>query len=154
MTWLAAFRFYLLWFAPANFIWEAAHTPLYTLWAEQSAAKIAFAVVHCTGGDLLIGASSLLGTLLLFGRAGWPEDRFWIVAALTVLAGVSYTAYSEWLNTSVRGSWTYTDLMPLIPGTTLGLSPIAQWILIPSMGFWWLHRRGKHFARLRKTSNV
>lgn len=50
---------------------------------------------------------------------------------------LGYTVFSEWLNTSVRASWAYSDLMPVIPVVDLGLSPLAQWIVIPLAGFSW-----------------
>ena len=37
------------------------------------------------------------------------------VSVMTVMAGIAYTVYSEWLNTAVRQSWTYSQRMP-VPG--------------------------------------
>lgn len=145
MTWLGTLRSYFLWLAIGNLLWETIHVPLYTIWNEKNLANIAFAVIHCTGGDLLIGASALFGALLVFGQSGWPEDQYKTVAALTVTTGVLYTAFSEWFNTTVRESWSYADAMPIIPGIGLGLSPIAQWVVIPSGIFLWLYKRKCNF---------
>jgi len=30
--------------------------------------------------------------------------------------------------------------MPVIPVIGVGLSPIAQWIILPSLAFWWAAR--------------
>ena len=84
MTWLSAIRIYLLWIAAVNLIWEFSHVPLYTIWTEGTVASIVFAVVHCTGGDVLIGGSSLLAALIIFGSFRWPAQRYWSVAVLTV----------------------------------------------------------------------
>ena len=147
MIWLAVLRNYFSWFAAANLVWETAHVPLYTIWTEGSAAKITFAILHCTGGDLLIGGASLLGALLLCGNSRWPEQRYWTVAALTILARFTYTVYSEWHNTLVSGSWAYSGLMPIIPGTSIGLSPIAQWFVIPLSAFVWSRWREHQIKR-------
>jgi hypothetical protein len=67
------------------------------------------------------------------GRTQWPADGFWRVAVLVIVCGLIYTGYSEWLNTTVRQSWTYSGLMPVIPWLDLGLSPMLQWLVIPSL---------------------
>src|SRR5258708_12164206 len=56
-------RGYLPWLGGLNLAWETAHVPLYTLWSEASASYIAFSIVHCTLGDLPIGAPPLLTPL-------------------------------------------------------------------------------------------
>ncbi len=43
-----------------------------------------------------------------------------------------YTVYSEWLNVYVKGTWAYSDLMPIVPGLEVGLSPLIQWIVVPT----------------------
>ena len=96
--------------------------------------------MHCTGGDILIASASLLLALLLVARPAWPDETYRRVAALTLAFAVPYTVFSEWLNTEVRGSWTYSELMPVVPLLDAGLSPLAQWIVIPIAAFWWAGR--------------
>ena len=127
-------RRYLAVIVVGNLVWEAAQMPLYTLWRTGSAQEIAFAVVHCTGGDVLIAAVSLLGSLLLFGAGSWPRSRFMSVAAPTVALGLGYTIYSEHLNTASQ-AWTYSELMPVLPGLGTGLAPLAQWLVVPLLAF-------------------
>src|SRR3546814_12935578 len=76
---------------------------------EGTPGEILFAVLHCTGGDLLIASAALLGALLVAGNRRWPHVRFRAVAAIAMLGGLSYTAFSAWLNTDVRGRWVYTE---------------------------------------------
>src|SRR3546814_13954449 len=73
----------------------------------------------------------LLGSRRLAGDPRWPQARFHAVAALAILGGLAYTIFSEWLNTEIRGSWAYTDAMPQLPLVGSGLSPLAQWIVVP-----------------------
>ncbi len=137
-AWLPAVRIYLAIIAVGNLIWEAAHLPLYTIWTTGTMREQAFAVVHCTGGDLLIATSSLVIGLILVGDSQWPGRRFLHVAGLTMLLGVGYTIFSEWLNIIIRQSWAYSDLMPVVTilGFKVGLSPVFQWIIVPSFAFW------------------
>ena len=135
--WLVALRRYFGFAIPAHLAWEAAQLPLYAIWYEDPPGKIAFAVIHCTGGDAMITGASLLGALLLFGNRRWPDERYIAVAAPAVIAGVAYTIFSEWHNTEVRNSWAYSSLMPTLPGTGIGLSPLLQWFVNPIAAFWW-----------------
>jgi hypothetical protein len=130
-AWLAVLRRYLPFTVAANLVWEVAHLPLYTLWTKASTGKIAFAVVHCTAGDALIATVALVLAPFLLADGGWPERSFSRVAAAAVVFGAGYTVFSEWLNIQVRGSWAYSDLMPVVPVIGTGLSPLLQWLLLP-----------------------
>lgn len=126
---------YVPWLAGLSLAWEIAQLPLYTLWREGSPAFIAFSVVHCTLGDALVGVGAL-AVALIVTRA--PESVHWRwarIALVTALFGTVYTGFSEWLNTVVRHSWAYSELMPVLRpfGVEIGLSPIAQWLILPSI---------------------
>lgn len=142
--WLPALRRYLAVAVAGHLLWEALQVPLYTIWSEGTATRIAFAVVHCTGGDLLIATASLVGALVIVGSRGWPSERFRAVALLTLAFGLAYTVYSEWLNVSVRGSWAYSPRMPRLPPFGTGLSPVLQWIAVPSAAFAALRSAARH----------
>jgi len=51
---------------------------------------------------------------------------------------VGYTAYSEYLKTVVRQSWAYSPAVPTLLG--VGLSPLAQWIIVPVAALARVHR--------------
>jgi hypothetical protein len=135
--WLRALRRYMAVVALANLVWEFAQMPLYTLWETGTASEIAFAALHCTGGDILIALASVMLALLLAGQASWPESGNRPLIAITVILGLSYTLFSEWLNIEIRQSWAYRDVMPVIPVVDAGLSPVLQWIIVPLAAFWW-----------------
>lgn len=126
---------YLAYVGMLNLVWEFAQLPLYTLWQTESARSVAFAAIHCTAGDILIAASALFCGFLIFGNSRWPFERYIAVAAAAVALGFAYTGFSEWLNVYVRNSWAYSDLMPLVPGLNVGLAPVLQWLVIPSLAF-------------------
>ena len=114
--------------AVANLAWEMAQLPLYALWRTGTPGEKVFDGIHCTAGDLPIALASLTLGLVLAGDRDWPVHRFRAVAAATLVIGVTYTAFSEWLNIVVRKSWAYSDLMPVIDvfGVRVGVSPLLQ----------------------------
>jgi hypothetical protein len=124
-------------FAVLNLAWEVAQLPLYTIWWTDPPGRIAFAVIHCTGGDLMIGAFALLAAVVVAG-GGWPENAASRrrVVVLTTVFGVGYTVFSEWLNVEVREAWAYTEAMPLLPPLSTGLTPVLQWALLPGPALW------------------
>ena len=132
----AAWRFvlvrYLLALAVCNLLWEVAQLPLYTLWTEAPPAYIAYAVLHCTVGDVLIGAGALLAALIATRAGALREWRWTRVGVAAILFGLAYTAFSEWMNTIVKASWAYSEWMPVLPLVSIGLSPLLQWALVPT----------------------
>lgn len=141
--WLPVLGSYVSTIAIGNLAWETAHLPLYTIWRSGSVGKNAFAVVHCTIGDVALALGMLATALLVTGNRDWPVRHFWVVAAPTVLLGVGLTIFLEWLNVAVWKSWAYSDLMPVLPifGFQIGLSPLLQWILVPSLALWRIGQR-------------
>ena len=139
-SWFSAFRRYITVIGSGNLLWEFAHLPLYTLWETGSTSEVVFAALHCTGGDILIGLSSVMLALFLVGSATWPSARSRRVVLFTILIGLFYTLFSEWLNIEVREAWAYRDIMPVVPGIDAGLSPVMQWIVIPLAAFHWALR--------------
>lgn len=124
-------------FGGLNLLWEVAQLPLYDIWYEASSGEIAFAVLHCTAGDLLIGINSAIVALLLAAvlyRTTHPS--VWTIVLIFELIATAYTIYSEWLNVFVRRSWSYSELMPTIPPLETGLSPLLQWIMLPVVTIW------------------
>ena len=127
-----------------HLIWEALHFPLYTLWATGTWGDILYAIVHCTIGDLMISMASLLIALLLMSGGSWPVTRRRRVLIMTVALGLGYTVFSEWLNVDIRQSWAYSELMPVVPFINTGLSPLMQWLVIPSIQFALMYRQADH----------
>ena len=124
-------RRYVPWLAGLSLAWELAQLPLYTIWTEALPGYIAFAVAHCTLGDVLIGVAAL-GVALLVGHEGTAAHWHWPrVVVLTAGSAIAYTAISEWLNTTLY-RWTYSPWMPVlaIGDVRLGLSPLAQWMVV------------------------
>lgn len=125
------FVHYLVASLAGHFAWEILQLPFYTLWTTGTLGQQAFAIVHCTLGDGMIAGFSLLLAVALAGRAGWPHIARMPVFLVSLVLGVGYTIFSEWLNVVVRGSWAYSELMPVVPVLGTGLAPLLQWLVVP-----------------------
>jgi hypothetical protein len=140
---------YLPWLAALNLAWEAAHVRLYTLWNEATPAYIAFSIVHCTLGDVLIGGAALLLALIL-GREGALADWRWVrIAFLSTISGAGYTVFSEWMNITLLRSWRYSETMPVLGfgGFEIGLTPLAQWLFAPALALYCARQGARRAAR-------
>src|SRR6516164_8234308 len=118
--------------AIGHFFWEAAQLPLYTLWRTGTPGKIAFALIHCTGGDILITTVTLAAAAALARAFGWPPFA-WRMLLTAIVLGTAYTIFSEWLNVEIRRSWSYTTTMPVVPFLGTGLTPLLQWLIVPGL---------------------
>lgn len=127
--------------AALNLAWEALQVPLYTIWQRGTWGEIIFAVAHCTAGDVIISFFGISAALVL-ARWRWPRSakECMIFAAAFIGFGLAYTVFSEWLNVTVRKSWVYSALMPVIPPLDTCLSPVLQWIVVPILAFWLARR--------------
>lgn len=148
-AWRLIARYYLPCVAALNLAWEIAHVRLYTLWTDSGPAYIAFAIAHCTLGDVLIGAAALFLALML-GReaelAGWRWQR---IAVLTVILGAGYTLFSEWMNLTILRSWTYAEAMPRVKlgEFQIGLSPLLQWLVVPPLSLYVARAAGRRLVQ-------
>lgn len=113
-------------------MWEWIQTPFFTDITDEINIIVWYRV-HCTIGDIMIMGFSILIWSLIKRSNTWffkPEGKDYI--AITFL-GTSYTIYSEILNVVIRESWGYSEFMPMIPGTHIGIVPIVQWLILPSV---------------------
>lgn len=113
-----------------NLAWEFGQLPLYTIWQTESAARIAYFTLHCTAGDGLISLTAFLLASFVLRTPDWPYSKYWRGGAIATFFGVAYTVFSEWNNVYYVSAWAYSPSMPLVFG--IGLSPLLQWLVIPS----------------------
>lgn len=128
---------YLPWFAGLNLAWEFAQLPLYTIWVEADREEIAFAVFHCTLGDILIGMATFALALTFTRARKFATWRWSAIVKLLLLLGVGYTMFSEGLNTTLF-RWSYSELMPTLKlaDFDLGASPLLQWLFLPPLSLY------------------
>lgn len=121
-----------LWSALAfalNLMWEVAQVRLYTIWSAADGMDIAWALFHCTLGDVLIALVMFALADIALWRADWPVSRPWTGGSIVVIGAMAFTAWSEWYNVYRVASWSYTASMPTIFG--IGISPLSQWLILP-----------------------
>ena len=133
---------YLLASTGGHALWETLQIPLYNIFWNATPAEIAFALFHCAFGDVLIAGFALALASVLTRSTLWQRDggRAGQVSLVTVLLGVAYTIFSEWLNTDLRANWAYTAAMPVLPVLGTGLAPLLQWVVVPLFALWSTHR--------------
>ena len=116
-----------------NYPWELAQSPLYAGMDE-----LRVALWHCfiaaLGDGVLVLAIFVVGAMV-FRRADWfvrPGLRgYGVMFAAGLLIGVLV----EWWGLHFLRRWAYAPAMPLIPGLGIGLVPVAQMLLLPSLIF-------------------
>ena len=111
--------------------WEIGHVRLYSIWTEADGLHIAWSLFHCSLGDVLIALSTFALAALVLRRVDWPRSQPWAGGAIAVTGAMSFTAWSELHNVYHTGAWSYTADMPTVYG--VGLSPLLQWLVIPSL---------------------
>ena len=127
-----------------NYPWEFSQVPLF---AGMADAPHWVAIQIC--------ARATLGDIVIMLTAYWlvaviARSRHWIAAptaahlTIFVAVGFTITALIEWLALRglwLGGGWEYSPLMPVIPGIGVGLSPLAQWIVMPLLTAWFVRRQ-------------
>jgi hypothetical protein len=125
-----------------NVLWEFSHSALYVDHFQRNVSYILWTRFHCSIGDVLILLGSFWWTALWFRTRFWfLRNRYYLPAILFVLSGFAYTGWSEWYNTRVTQAWSYSQTMPTVFG--IGISPIAQWLILPPLLVLLLRRKNK-----------
>ena len=112
-----------------NFSWELMQMPLYD--------NSSFIINHITFCALGSGADAIMVLLIYFGLAVIFKNPLWIYplkwqrVVLVILIGGIGAILSEIRHLSL-GNWAYSDLMPLIPVLNVGLSPVLQFMILPT----------------------
>ena len=144
------------WIAPSiglaaigHLFWEAAQLPLYTLWRTGTPREIAFALFHCTSGDVLITTTTFAAAAALARHLCWPPFG-WRMVFTAIILGAAYTIFSEWLNVEIRRTWSYAVAMPVLPWLGTGVAPLLQWLVASALVFALTAQRyGRATRRLR-----
>ncbi|NNK18790.1 MAG: hypothetical protein HKP49_06515 [Maribacter sp.] len=115
-----------------NFVWELVQGPLYEGF-EYDLKHISFCA--------LASVADMLMVFILFFVFGLiHKNVFWIkntdvnVVLLLAFVGFSGAILAEVLHT-MRGDWSYTETMPLLPVVDVGISPVLQFTILPWLIF-------------------
>ncbi len=116
-----------------NYPWERAQSSLY-LTKDGTAIPWWHCALASLGDGLLVLLMFWAGRAV-FGNPGWfdrPGLRGYLLMAVT---GLIMIIPLDWLMISRMTWWSYTADMPLMPGIGIGISPIAQMLLLPPLIF-------------------
>ena len=123
--------------------------------AETAVKKVVFVGSVPTGKRLMAQMNTLdlvVVLLLLIFAAGWLvlRRRDWFFRpgvrgyVLMLVTGLVIAVSIELVAVYVMGRWEYTKQMPLVPGLGVGLTPVAQMLVLPPIIFHvvtvWLER--------------
>lgn len=111
-----------------NLVWEVAQGPLYEGHAGWGAHL--WFCVRASLADVLIVAGLFGFMAAAAADLGWYRSRVGLRLVALAAAG-AVTAVAIELRALDLGKWTYAETMPLVPVLDVGLSPVAQMVLIP-----------------------
>lgn len=114
-----------------HYVWEMVQAPLFTNFAGASFWSHALPCFWAALGDVLIAFSAYAAAAAAFRRPAWPFGcRCQGPFTVCLLVGLAITIAFEYYALAT-GRWNYADVMPTVAG--VGLSPLAQWIVVPSL---------------------
>lgn len=136
---LPLLRYFAFVFAAAfaiNLVWEIAQLPFYEGHLLDSRRGWYILLRACVG-DGVITLEILLVGRLLFGTWLWPRRLTPARGLVMLAAGATIAVIVE-----IRGRWSYSELMPVIPVVEAGLVPILQMMILPWAAFKLAFRMG------------
>ncbi len=89
--------------------------------------------IHCTFGDVILTLVSFWLVSAATRNRRWFLDLKGVNFIGFIMIGVIATVISERVNVHLLKSWAYNDLMPIIPLLKVGLTPLLQWMVIPTV---------------------
>ncbi|WP_345157950.1 hypothetical protein [Pontibacter saemangeumensis] len=123
-----------------NLVWENAQGFLYVgyggFWEHFWVCFVASVI------DALVILLVYLALALIYHDLYWPKHSTSVRYAVVALVGGALAVGFE-LWALATGEWSYTALMPLIPVLEVGLSPLAQLMVLPVLTY---------YISMRKTS--
>jgi hypothetical protein len=128
-----------------NYPWELAQSGLFAETVERGMPWW-----HCFVASL--GDGNLVCVIYacgwaVFRRADWFERSRSAQYAFMLTIGGLIGVVVEWVAVHLAHRWTYAATMPLIPGLSIGVVPVFQMMVLPSVIFRlvgaWTHRDRK-----------
>jgi len=113
-----------------NFSWELIQIPLYK--------DSSYSIDHIAFCALASVADALMVLLLYFSFALIFKNLFWIIhikwqhVVILILIGGTGAVLAEIRHLSL-GTWAYADSMQIIPIVNVGLPPVLQFMILPSV---------------------
>lgn len=126
-----------------NYVWEIAQAPLYA--GLDSWTNVWWHCLVASLGDGIILWIIHAAGWIAFGRPDWfihPGAKGY---GVMLTSGLIVAVAIEWVAVHLLQRWEYAADMPIIPGTSVGLAPILQMLILPPVIFYiagmWIKRR-------------
>jgi len=124
-----------------NLPWELLQAPLFRGMAELPHLEGARLCLAAAVGDATLLLLAYWITALVAKSRGWFATLQW--RELTIFTGVALALAMviERLSTGVLHRWSYGAAMVVAPWLGIGLSPILQWLVLPAVVVFFVHRQ-------------
>ena len=115
-----------------HFTWEMLQDPLYAGLSERPHGDVRSLCLMASLGDIVIVLIAFYAAALAAGSRFWfinvklAPFAAWISIGLLITVGLELIA-------TRTGRWNYSPLMPVIPLIRVGVAPLGQWLVIPTI---------------------
>jgi len=115
-----------------NFIWEMFQMPLYENFSFSGKTTI-FCLLASIGDAIMILIIYFIGSALFKSYSWFLKFNFKTITYITT-AGLILSVSGELIALNLN-LWNYSSLMPKLFLTSIGLSPVLQMIILPTLTF-------------------
>jgi hypothetical protein len=123
-----------------HFTWELLQAPLFSSLADKSHIPGILICLQATLGDLGIALAALWAASIAGRGRVWVAHPRTGPVAVYLATGLIATIGFEFVSAEILNRWTYAPEMPRLPLLGTGLSPLLQWLVVPSLVLWYLNR--------------
>ena len=110
--------------------------PTYAGMAEMAHWQGVKLCTSATIGDVGFALTAFWTTSLVARTRHWIGNQVALSVLVFLGTGIALTVGFEFYYTQITHRWNYSDLMPLVPPFGTGLSPLLQWIVVPTVVLW------------------
>ena len=116
-----------------NYVWEMLQMPFFEgmYFSDPNAWLSCF---QASVGDVFTTVFIFLVGRLIFGSWSWPHSPGVARITYLVLIGAVIAVTVE-IVALKAGRWSYSALMPVVPGIGVGILPVVQLIFLPYLGY-------------------
>ena len=125
---------------PMHSTWEILQAPLFRSMQDVSHMDGIRICLQATFGDMVIALIAFWVASFLAGTRQWAAQPDLRSIAAWLSTGTAVTLAIEFYSTEVTDRWAYGSSMPRLPLIGTGITPVAQWIVVPMVVLWYLRR--------------
>ena len=116
-----------------NYLWELAQSPLYA--GQGEFRNLIWHCLRAAAGDGLLVLVIYAGGAIVARRPDWYWQPGTVGYLWILTAGLVIGIAVEWVAVHMAGRWAYGARMPFVPGIGIGLVPVLQMLVLPTLIF-------------------